>query len=109
MALSISQVYWYFAVSADFDISADVARFALDRNTLSIGGGVPGTYVAPNALPPSVAAKHTAGLYWFRVQAGPNWPTGLSLPLAVGDNIVYGRVTDNPEAPVIHWIATASD
>jgi hypothetical protein len=109
VALSISQVYWYFAVAADFDISADVVKFALDGNTLATGGGVPGTYVAPGALPPSAAARHTAGLYWFRVQAGPNWPTGLSLPLVTGDNTVYARVTDNPEAPVIHYALTTTD
>lgn len=108
MGLSISQVFAYFSVSADFDISADPVKFALDPATLTAGGGVTGTYIPPGSLPPSAAARHTAGLYWWRVQVGPTWATA-ALPLVVGDNTVYCIVDDNPEAPAIHYTLTVTD
>lgn len=108
MALSISKEFWYFAIAADKDISADVARFALDRDSLVAGAGIVGAYTTPAALPPNAAARNTAGLYWYSVQSGPGWATD-ALPLVVGDNTVYCQVADNPEIPVFHWVITATD
>lgn len=100
------EVYRYFRVDADHNVSNDVLELSLDAVTWTSVGV---TFVAQVDWPPAVAADvvnnpPATGLaaYWWRAMSGP----GQTLPLTTGLVTVRGRLHDVPELP---WFAWAID
>lgn len=94
-------VYRCFPLDATHDISADPMEASIDDTTW-----VALDYVEPVDYPPEIIAENTARpvaagftRYWWRALTGP----AQTLPLAIGVNVIYGRLTDNPEIPHFAW------
>lgn len=99
MTVALSEVYWYFAVDTDHDVSGDDMEFSLDTATW-----VTGFYAAPStAAQDSILDTHPVPegytRYWWRALSGE----GNDLPYQQGKQFVYGRLHDSPQTPVFKW------
>jgi len=88
--------YHYVSLDSDHDISADTLVVSLDQLTWA-----PTTAVAEPATAAGLDAPATGRTrYWWQILTGPG--QDVEFP-ADGRNILYGRLTDNPETLHLSW------
>lgn len=98
--LALSEVYWYFAVDADKDLTSDSMAFSLDLATWSAG-----VFAAPSeAAQARILQTHPVAdgytRFWWQALSGAS----NDLPFVRdAKQFVYGRLTDSPQIPYFKW------
>lgn len=105
MPLALSEVFWYFAIDADHDVSTDTMEFSLD-----LIAWAEGVSQSPSAAGQArilelypIADGYTR--YWWRTLSGE----GNDLPFVQDTKqFVYGRLIDSPQTLYFKWYVEVS-
>jgi hypothetical protein len=109
MPAALTKNTYYFAIDAAYDLSTDEFRLSTSLSALAtVGGGTIAAYVGTGAplagLPDAPVDKKKRGFrrYWWSLLIGQGQPVAPQ----VGRSAIYGRLEDNPNAPIYTWYIT---